>query len=191
MAEGSKWTPGKIFLLIVGILGGLALLCCGGMYLLFGDEAIAAWRFGQDSIAFQLRLQQDIGKDTTFDIAAEDPSNIAVAIGITGDLTEERITEAQDKGWKALSESYAKNGFFPVKRLGVGTSQADRKGKGSVSGWTEHVVSVDELIQRTGAPAPPQVKFLPKDFDGGGSGVSVKVTSGSDESEGEGESGGK
>jgi hypothetical protein len=192
MAEGSKWTPGKIFLLIVGILGGLALLCCGGLYLLIGEEVIAGIKFGQDSIAFVERLEKDLGAGTTFDIAGEDQSDMAVAIGITGELTPERIAEAQEKGWKALAESYGKNGFFPIKRLGVGTTRGGRKGKGSVSGWTAHVVSVDEIVQRTGVPAPPMVKFLPKDFEkGGGGGFSVQVNGSSDDKEDAGDSGGK
>lgn len=184
MAEGSKWTPGKIFLLVVGILGGLALICCGIGWLLIGDKIVAGMHFASDTADFAQRLQKDVGANTTFDIVADDPADMALAIGVTGELTPERITEVQDLAWKALGAAYGDHGFFPVKRLGVGAGKAGKKGKGSVSGWSAHTIAVDDIVKRTGVAAPPLVKFLPENF--GNDDSDVHVTFGGSTKEGNG-----
>lgn len=194
MSEGGKWTPGKIFLLVLGILAGLAILCCGAGYLLVGDKVIAGIRFGADSAAFVQHLQKDYGNTAIFGIEKNDRAEMILTIGVPGEMTPERVTEVQDGAWKAFGDVFAKNGFLPVKHLAVGKPVAGpSKQRGAVVEWGKNVVSVEELVKRTGVAAPPLVKFLPADFDGGG-GVKfdVKVSGGDKDQEGgSGGTGGK
>jgi hypothetical protein len=184
MAEGAKWTPGKIFLLVVGILGGLALLCCGGVWILFGDKILAGIAFGKDSTAFIERLEKDLGTGATFGIEQNDKAEMVLTVAVKGDLTPERVTEVQDTAWRALSDCFGKNGFFPVKEVGIGrTGASTKRGRGVVLDWSRNCVTVEELVKRTGVPAPPLVKFLPEEFAGNGTGVRVQVKGGGGEEE--------
>ena len=44
-------------------------------------------------------------------------------IGVPGELTAERVVEVQDGAWKALSETFAKDGFFSLKQLAVAVKE--------------------------------------------------------------------
>jgi hypothetical protein len=184
MSEGSKWTPGKIFLLVLGILAGLAIICCGAAYLLIGDKVMAGFAFTRDSAAYILRLQKDYGETALFDMVKNDRAEFVVTIGVEGELTPERVAEVQDGAWKALGEIFGANGFLPVKHLAVGRPVAGggKKG-GSVVDWGQNVVSVEELVRRTGVPAPPLVKFLPEDMENGRVKVKVDVKTGTEDEE--------
>ena len=184
MAEGSKWTPGKIFLLIAGILGGLALLCCGAGWLLFGDKVMATFKFGQDTTRFVERLQGDFGT-AAFDFEQNDRGEMVLAVGVKDELTEERVAEVQDTVWRAVSECFGKNGFLPVKHVAVGRPGAAKGKHSTVLEWSAHSVTVEELAQRTGVPAPPLVKFLPEDFEAEHSGVKIDMKGGGEEDGGD------
>jgi hypothetical protein len=174
MTEGSKWTPGKIFLLVIGILAGLGVLCCGIGYLVFGDKIVAIYKITQDSIAFRDRLRKDFGKGAAFGFEKNDHGEMIVTIGAEGELTPERVREVQDGAWKAIGDTYGKDGFLPVKHLAVGKPvprSGDDEEMASVVDWGKNVVSVDELVKRTGVPAPPVAKFFPT----GGKHVRVQI----------------
>jgi hypothetical protein len=175
MSEGSKWTPGKIFLLVIAILAGLGLLCCGGVYAFWGDEIMSGVYFGTNSGKFVQRLQADYGQTAVFGVEPDAQHEFVLTIGVEGDLTPERVREVQDGAWKIVGEVFGKDGFLPVKRLAVGKPLTSSMGQqGAVVDWADNIVSVEELTARTGVPAPPRVKFLPKDLGKG----RVKVTTG-------------
>jgi hypothetical protein len=177
MTEGSKWTPGKIFLLVVGILAGLGIVCCGGLWLVAGDKIKAGITFGTDSAAFVQKLQKDYGKTAVFGIEKNDHAEFILTIGAEGELTPERVTQIQDGAWKTFGEVFGKDGFLPVKHLAVGKPVGGAgKQRGAVIDWGRNVVSVEDLVKRTGVPAPPLVKFLPANIDANGTTIEVKAT---------------
>ena len=176
MSNGGKWTPGKIFLLIVGILAGLGILCCGGIWFVAGDKIMSGIHFGTDSAAFVQRLQKDFGPTAHFSIDKNDKMELILTIGVEGDLTPERVVEVQDTAWKAVGDTFGQHGFMPVKFLAVGHPVAGGGGQsGGVRDWAGNTVSIEELVARTGVPAPPNVKFLPDDMGNGN--VKFKVGS--------------
>lgn len=178
MSEGSKWTPGKIFLLIVGILFALGIVCCGGGYFLFKDKIRAAIDLGKESGVFVERLQKEVGPGTTFQPLGQGRKSVILLIGVTGDLTPERVTELQDKTWKIFAESYHEHGFVPVKELAIGKVATGKdKTSGDISDWSHNLVTVEELVKRTGVQPPPVSSIVP---DGKGS-FEVNVTTGDDE----------
>ena len=194
MNEGGKWTPGKIFLLIVGIIAGLGVLCCGVGWLLWGDKITAGIAFGKNAAAYVERLQKDYGTTAIFGIEKNDRAEMVLTIGVEGDLTPERVTEIQDGAWKALGEVFGADGFLPVRQLAVGHPMKQEGGgkAGAVIEWGKNVVDVEELVKRTGVAAPKNVGFLPEEFDGRGMNFKVKVgTDGKGEEEPSGEPGGK
>ena len=194
MTEGSKWTPGKIFLLVLGILAGLGILCCGAGYLLLGDKIKAGIAFGTDSAAFVQKLQKDYGKTAVFGIEKNDRAEFILTIGAEGELTPERVTQVQDGAWKTFGEIFGKDGFLPVRHLAVGrpVPGGPSRQRGAVIDWGKNVVSVEELVKRTGVAAPPLVKFLPAEINAEGGNVEVKVTTEEKDQEGDGGgSGGK
>jgi hypothetical protein len=164
MTEGSKWTPGKIFLLILGILAGLGLLCCGAGWLLMGDKIKAGFAFATDVKEFEKSVRTEFGPTAAFDLRDGGNAQFTLLIGVDGELTPQRVTEVQDRAWKLFGEHFAKNGFFHVEEVGVGhpTSGKKRQGKG-VKDWRGNVVATSELIKRTGVAEPPIPNFLPDD----------------------------
>ena len=174
MAEGSKWTPGKIFLLVAGILAGLALLCCGGIYLVAGGAIKGTIALAKNSITCSERLTKEFGEGTTFELVP-DGSQFIPAVGVTGELTPERVAEVQDGAWKIIADVFAKDGFVPATQLGVGNAEATGSGTGRVSGWIKNVVPIDELIRRTGVARPPLAEFLPKRMRTAGVDVRVET----------------
>lgn len=194
MSEGGKWTPGKIFLLILGIVAGLGVLCCGAGWLLWGDKIKAGVSFGQNATVYVQRLQKDYGEKAIFGIEKNDRQEMVLTIGVEGELTPERVTEVQDGAWKALGDVFGTDGFLPVRQLAVGRPLEHEGGgkSGAVVEWGKNVVDVETLVQRTGVPAPKNVGFLPEEFDG--KRVKIKVSVGADgkpEEEPSGEPGGK
>src|SRR5689334_13032564 len=135
MSEGSKWTPGKIFLLVIGVLAGLGILCCGAGYFFFGDAIKGAFSIGKDSIVFVERLQKDYGPNTVFQPIPSGNGKLIVAIGVEGDLTPERVTQIQDGAWKIFAEAYKEHGFAQVTNFGIGRPGKGRSGRGSVEDW--------------------------------------------------------
>jgi hypothetical protein len=180
MAEGSKWTPGKIFLLIAGILAGLTIICCGAGWLMFGDKIMAGIEFGKGAAAYAMRLQKDFGNGAAFNIEHNDQGEMVLAIAVTDELTPERVTEVQDTAWRGMSDCFKESGFLPVRYVAVGHPSATGKHRSNapVIGWAANCVTVDEIVKRTGVPAPPMVKFLPEEFAEAHSGVDVKVGGG-------------
>jgi hypothetical protein len=177
MSEGSKWTPTKIFLLVIGILAGLGILCCGGGWLMWGDKIMSGIHFGTNSGEFVRRLQADYGKTAVFGIEKNDKVEFILTIGVEGELTPERVRTVQDGAWKTFGDVYGKDGFFPVKHLAVGRPMKNSAGQGgAVVDWSANMVSTEELAKRTGVAAPPMVKFLPEDFANGRFKVSVSST---------------
>src|SRR5438552_18564814 len=100
--EGSKWTPGKIFLLIVGILVGLGAPCCGGVWFVPGVKIMSGIHFGKNSIAYVERLRKDYGPTALFGIEKDDRQNLVLTIGAGGELTPQRVVEVQGGAWKPL-----------------------------------------------------------------------------------------
>src|SRR5262245_32015118 len=186
MAEGSKWTPGKIFLLIAGILAGLTIICCGAGWLMFGDKIMSGIEFGKGAAAYAMRLQKDFGTGAAFNIEHNDKGEFVLAVAVTDELTPERVTEVKDTAWRGMAECFKDSGFLPVKWVAVGRPSATGKHRSNapVIGWAANCVSVDEVVKRTGVPAPPLVKFFPEEFGQGGSGVDVKVEGSSEENKG-------
>jgi len=173
MGEGSKWTPGKLFLLVIAVLAGLGILCCGGVYVFWGDEIVSGVRVTLNSGKFAQRLQAVYGKTAVFGIEQTAQHQMLLTIGVEGNLTPERVRQVQDGAWKTFGEVFGKDGFLPIKQLAVGKPMTASMGQpGAVVDWSANMVSVEELVRRTGVPAPPMAKFLPKDL---GDGV-VKVT---------------
>ena len=180
MAEGSKWTPGKIFLLVLGILAGLCLVCSVAGYLIFGEKAKSIYAFGKNSGEFVQRLQKDYGENAIFGIEKNDRAEMVLTIGVSGDLTPQRVAEVQDGSWKLLGEIFGTDGFLPVRQLAVGHPLKEHSGgkAGAVVDWGKNVVDVEELVKRTGVAAPKNVGFLPEEFDGRR--MRIKVESGTD-----------
>jgi hypothetical protein len=154
MSEGSKWTPGKIVLLVVGILVGLVLLCAGLVFVFLGDKIKSVVAIGQDTVVFVAKLQKEFGGTAVFQPVPSGKSKFILAIGVDGDLTPERVLDVQDRSWKLFAESYAEHGFAQVTNLAVGRPAKGRSGQGAVEGWQDHMVSVDDLVKRTGVAAP-------------------------------------
>ena len=187
MAEGSKWTPGKIFLLIAGILGGLALICCGGFWLMFGDKVMAGIAFGKNTARFTQKLQSDFGTDSVFEFKQNDKAEWILAIAVKDELTPERVTKLQDSAWRAVGECYGQDGFFPVKHVAIGRpGPGSKPGHGVVVDYSANSVDVDELVKRTNVPAPPLVKFLPEEAFSSGSSVHAEYKTETKSTEGEG-----
>jgi hypothetical protein len=161
MGARGAWTPGKIILLVVGILAALGLLCCGGLWVVYGDKARAGWALVRDSSTFVERLQKEFGARSAFGVEPDDKDQVILTIGAEGDLTPERIREVQDKAWKIYAEVFAADGGMPVHALAVGhpTGRKGRKTRGFQAGqiveWTANIVTVEELVKRTGVAAPP------------------------------------
>ncbi len=194
MSEGGKWTPGKIFLVVIGAIAGLGILCCGIGWLLWGDKVMAGISFGKNATVYVQRLQKDFGETAIFGIEKNDRAEMVLTIGVDGELTPERVTEVQDGAWRALGEAFGTDGFLPVRQLAVGRPVKNESGgqAGTVVEWGKNVVDVDELVKRTGVAAPKNVAFLPEEFDGKGVKFKVKAgTDGKDEEEPSGEPGGK
>lgn len=177
MSEGGKWTPGKIFLLILGILAGLGILCCGGIWLVAGDKIMAGISFGRNAAAYVERLQKDFGETAIFGLEKNDRTEMVLTIGVEGELTPERVALVQDTAWKALGEVFGADGFLPVRQLAVGRPMKQEGGgkSGAVIEWGRNVVDVEELVRRTGVPAPKNTAFLPEEFDGKQVKIQVKV----------------
>lgn len=176
MSNGTKWSAGKIFLLIVGILAGLGILCCGGIWIVAGDKIMAGIHFGTDSAAFAQDLQKEYGSTAIFGLAPNDKQEFILTIGVDGELTPERVAAVQDGAWRAVGRTFGEHGFFPVKYVAIGhpVAGAQAAQQGSVVDWASNTVSVEELVARTGVAAPPNVKFLPDDFNN----KNVKITVG-------------
>jgi len=165
MSAASKWTPGKIFLLVIGILAGLGILCCGGVYAFWGEEIMSGVSVTINSGKFAQRLQTDYGKTAVFGIETTAEKEMLLTIGVEGELTPERVREVQDGAWRTYGEVFGKDGFLPIKHLAVGKPLTASTGQaGAVIDWSANVVSVEELVARTGVPAPPMLKILPKEF---------------------------
>jgi hypothetical protein len=167
MAEGAKWTPGKIFLLVAGILVGLTLLCCGGIYLVAGDAIKGTMALARNSVVCTERLTKEFGDGTTFELVP-DGSLFIPAVGVPGELTPERVVQVQDAAWRIIADVHAKDGFVPAFQLAVGKAEVGARGPGRVSGWAANVVSIDDLILRTGVARPPLLQFLPKQLSATG-----------------------
>src|SRR5690242_7006047 len=98
MAEGRSWTPGKIFLLILAILAGLGILCCGLGYVFLGDAIKSSFTFGTDMAKYAMRMQKDYGKNVVVKLENQPGSGkveFILTIGVPGDLTPARVTEIQ------------------------------------------------------------------------------------------------
>lgn len=176
MSNGSGWSPGKIFLVIVCVVLGLGILCCGGVFLMYGDKIKSGFSFATEMGEFSIRLQNELGKGSMVTFQQNDKLEWIMVVGLPGELTEERVREAQDKAWKAASEIFAKDGFLPVKEVAVGTPVKPSPGStGGVSGWAKNSVRIDELVQRTGCPAPPVMKLIPNEV--GGARLDIKAES--------------
>ncbi len=187
MAEGAKWTPGKIFLLIAGILGGLALICCGGFWLMFGDKVMSGISFGKNTARFQQKLLSDFGADSAFEFKQNDKAEFILAVAVKDELTPERVTKLQDDVWRAVGDCFGQDGFFPIKHVAIGhPGPGSKPGHGVVIDYSANSVSVDELVKRTNVPAPPLVKFLPEGAMNGSSGVHVEFKTETKGTEGEG-----
>ena len=186
MAEGAKWTPGKIFLLVAGILAGLAVICCGAGWLIMGDKIMGGVAFGQNTAKYAQRLQTDFGSESVFELK-QNGNEWVLAIAVKDELTPERVTEVQDGAWRALSECYGTDGFFPLTAVAVGNpGPGSKPGHGVVVNYAENSVPIDELVKRTGVNAPPLVNFLPSEAFAGNSNVKVTVK-GEGEEDGGGE----
>jgi hypothetical protein len=173
MSAGSKWTPGKIFLLVIGILAGLGLICCGAGYFFLGDKFRAAIPLLTDSIQFGERLQKEFGPTATCQFLQNGNAKMILLVGVEGDLTPERVAQVQDGAWRVFAESYREHGFVPVTQLAVGRPEKGaRAGHGQVGEWTHNVVDVAELVKRTGIAAPPVTSLMPQ----GHGAVTVQVS---------------
>jgi hypothetical protein len=162
MSEGSKWTPGKIFLLVIGILAGLGILCCGAGYFFLGDKIRSITSIAKDSVAFGENLQKEFGPTAMFQLLPNGKAKFILAIGVEGDLTPERVAQVQNAAWKVFAESYRENGFVPVTQVAVGRPEKGVKaGRGEVSDWAANLISVEELVKRTGVAAPPVSAIIP------------------------------
>jgi hypothetical protein len=164
MNEGSKWTPGKIFLLVIGILAGLGILCCGAGYLFLGDKIKTIFSMGKDSMVFAERLKKEYGQAAMFQLLPNGKAKFILAVGVDGDLSPERVAQVQNGVWKIFAETYKERGFVPVTQLAIGRPEKGVKaGRGEVSDWAANLVSADELVKRTGIAAPPVSSIVPVD----------------------------
>jgi hypothetical protein len=175
MSDGSSpktgWSAGKIILMIAGILIGLVVLCCVAGYFVAGDQIKAGMKFGMDMAAFQKKIETDLGEG-----AVAVPQNDMLMIGLKENPSPERVVEVQDLAWKSFANHFRENGFIPVNTVAVGTV-VKSGGNARVKNWEKNIVTVDELIQRTGVPAPPLVKFLPPEFAEKNVKINVEVNS--------------
>ena len=156
MTEGEKpagMGAGKIVLIIVAVLAGLLLVCCGIAWFTGGTFIKGAIQLGQGSVAMAEDLQTVLGPGTTMQVVADDTEGMVVAVGVKGELTEERVREAQDKAWGAYCKAFEKGGFR-VSHVAVGEPVSPGT-QNQVRGWRTHMVAVAEVVQRTGKEAPP------------------------------------
>jgi hypothetical protein len=176
MAEGSKWTPGKIFLLVLGILAGLGILCCGAGYLLMGDKIKSAIAIGKDMASFMGTLQKELGSGTAFQLVPNGNAKFILVVGVEGELTPERVADVQDKTWKLFADAFKTDGFMTITHVAVGKPEkGGRASHQEVSDWAGHQISLADIVKRTGIAAPPISSIMPKD-----GGVVVQVDGESD-----------
>jgi hypothetical protein len=144
----------KIVLWIFLGTAGLCALCCGGVLLFSKDtrEGIAvAWRF----VGFNQAVHAKYGAGTQISMTArsdETGSMAVLAVGIPG-FDAAKAAEEQDAIWKMFAEAF-REGAPPVTHLAVGFPAT---GSSTVDWKPEHKVPVEELVGRTGVPAPPTV----------------------------------
>jgi hypothetical protein len=189
MAASGSWTPGKIFLVVLLALAGLGLLCCGGVWFVAGDKIMGGIRFGVDSNKFVEALREEFGETASFALVNNDQNQFTLAVGVPGELTPERVTEAQDEAWRIAADVFAENGFFPVSHVAIGEPTTSGDANSPPVNWMQNSVTVEELVRRTGVARPKIVPFLPENL---GENAKVVVKSGDEtEPEGDGEPDGK
>ena len=189
MSNGGGWSPGKIFLVIVCVVVGLGILCCGGVFLIWNKEIRATYDVTMDSVAFVQRLQAQYGPSTAFQMLPDGDKQFIIAIGVEGELTPERVAEVQDGVWKILSEVYGKNGFVPVRHVAIGHPSGS-PGSQAVQDWPKNMVSAEDLVKRTGIQPPPVMKLIPTSKGGGRIRIPAENDETTEEKSGDG-SGGK
>lgn len=154
MSEGGKsegMGAGKIVLIVVLVLGGLGVLCCGGFLVLFREQVGAGINLGMAGPKLAQRLAADIGPGATFSPVPGNDGGMTMLFGIPRAFTADEVAGLQDTAWRAYCEAYA-DGGFDVTGVAIGT--VDPKDPMSVKGWAEHTVSVADIESRTGVKAP-------------------------------------
>jgi hypothetical protein len=184
MAAKGSWTPAKIFLVVLAVLAGLLILCCGAGWLLVGDKVVAGFKFGIDSTEFVQELRTEFGGKSGFALVNDDRNAFTLTIAVEGELTPEKVVEAQDKTWKIVSEVFAENGFFPIAHVAIGEPGTGPGENPQPMNWSQNMVSIEDLEKRTGISRPKTVAFLPDEL---GADVRIQVKS----KEGDGEADGK
>lgn len=184
MAASGSWTPAKIFLVVIVVLAGLGIVCCGVGWLLVGDKVVAGIKFGVDSGEFVQELRKEFGQKAGFGLVGDDHNAFTLTIAVEGELTPEKVVESQDKAWKIVSDVFSENGFFPIAHVAIGEPGATPGENPPPVNWAQNMVSVQDLVKRTGIARPKNVAFLPDEL---GADVRIEVKS----KEGDGEPDGK
>jgi len=160
MSEGetapSGARAGKIVLIVVAVLVGLGILCCGGGFLLVGDKVTAMWQFGKASTELATGLQKEFGQGTSMNFI-QDEEGMVFVVGIPGGAKPEEVPALQDRAWKVYCEAF-QDGGLPIVGLAVGTGT--KAGGNLVRRWRKNIVSVEEIAARTGVAAPGPSKLF-------------------------------
>lgn len=168
MATNGGGGAGKTIAWVGGAVLVLILLCCGGM----------AWTgkpffdFGKNLAQMNNDLQNEHSASL---VEGEQQTRLQITVlpGVTGQdfyavgivpdvdaLSAEEITALQDEVWDRWCTAFAEGGAMPVHGVGIGT----QGGPNGVHGWQDHTAPIDEVIERTGTPAPDSgwfAKFMP------------------------------
>lgn len=162
MSDGDRpagMGAGKIVLIVVAVAVGLGILCCGVGAFMARDKISQTVSFTTASAAFQTRLASDFGAGTMMNFVPDD-DGMVLLVGVRPAPTEENLAELQDKAWRVYCEVY-KDGGLPITSLAIGEGAAPANaGKNPVRRWRKNVVTVEELAERTGVPAPPVSKLF-------------------------------
>lgn len=158
MSDGEKPSgmgAGKIVLIVVAVLVVLGAICCAGLWLKGGKFIKGGVQLTVGTGEMQAALLKEVGEGTTVQFLPDDDGAMILAIGVTGEITDDRAREVQDTAWKAYCKAFEKGGF-KVTQVGVGQPG----GMNQVRGVRSHMVPVEEVAQRTSTPAPPMSEMF-------------------------------
>lgn len=162
----SSKSPWKIVLFVALGLVGLCLVGCIACWVGAGQGMM---EFGTGIAGVETDVRAKYGNDAR--IEYDTPNNVwTLAVGISGERTPEETREAQDWLWRSYATRTAKAGF-PVTRIVIG------RPRGQGVDWDEKdVVTVEELVKRTGVAPPVRPWWLPQNPDGGNVRIKVNKT---------------
>ncbi len=168
MAREGFWTPGKIILTTAVVILGIGSLICVGFGIFVKDRMGQIFGFMQASPELATTLSNDFPSGGRVIFKRMQDGTFTLVVGIRDGGPEEPLDARLDKIWRAYTSAYAEGGL-PVDHVAVGHDSGSGLNSG-VSGWEDHQVHVDELVARTGLPAPESSSLFEEEDESKGFG---------------------